>query len=129
MFHKPAIGVRKIPLLILVSAAILLVYYRVRVLESVREHTTVSSQPKRLQQDDADNRNSEIDTLVTSGRGNPTDDSPSGQTEEQTFRSGETTSDSPHGYFISHETAEDVSLVVARSGSEPTDWIEKFCAD
>ena len=130
MFHKPAIGVRKILLLIMVFAVSFLVYYRVQALESVREHTTLSSQPNGLQQVEADNRNSEIDTLAASDKGNPTEDSPSGQTEEKTpFRSDEPTTESPHSYFVSHKTAEDVSLVVAKSGSEQTDWIEKFCAD
>lgn len=104
----------------------------------VKERTSWLTEPAELQHYDVDETSSEHDTLATLNGGDPIEDSPSDQPEEQksfqaeeqtSFQHDEPTTDSSHTWFAPHETAEDVSIVAARSGSEPTDWIEEFCAD
>lgn len=146
MFRKSVTGLRKILFLLLVPAVILLVHYRMQDLERVKERTSWLTGPVELQHDDADDTGSELVTLATLNGGEPIEDSPSDQPEEQTsfqaeeqttsrpeeqtsFEYDEPTTDSSQNWFVPHETGEDVSIVAARSGSEPTDWIEEFCAD
>ena len=115
-------------------------------LERVRERTSWLTEPAQFQHDDASDTSSELITLATLNRGDPIEDSPSDWPEEQTsfhaeeqttsqpeeqtsIQYDEPTTDSPQSWFVPHETAEDVSIVAARSGYESTDWIEEFCAD
>ena len=112
-------------------------------LERVKERTSWLTEPVELQNDDADYTSSELVTLATLNGGDPIEDSPSDQPKEQTsFQAKEQTAEeqisfeydepitaSSQDWFVPHETGEDVSIVAARSGSEPTDWIEEFCAD
>lgn len=130
MFRKSATGLRKILLLLMVPAVILLVHYRMQDLERVKERTSWLTEPAELQHDDADDTSSELVTLATLNGGDPIEDSPSDQPKEQTsFQYDELTTDPSQSWFVPHETAEDVSIVAARSGSEPTDWIDEFCGD
>lgn len=130
----------------MLPAVILLVHYRMQDLERVRERTSWLTEPAQLEHDDAGDTSSGLITLATLNGGDPIEDSPSDRPEEQTsfqaeeqttsqpeeqpsLQYDEPTPDSTQSWFIPHETAEDVSIVAARSGSEPTDWIEEFCED
>lgn len=112
----------------------------------VKERTSWLTEPAELQHNDADDTSSELVTLATLNGGDLIKNSPSDQPEEQTsfqaeeqttsqpeeqvsFQNDEPTTDSSQSWFQPHEAAEDVSIVAARSGSEPTDWIDEFCAD
>lgn len=112
----------------------------------VKERTSWLTEPAELQHNDADDTSSELVTLATLNGGDLIKNSPSDQPEEQTsfqaeeqttsqpeeqvsFQNDEPTTDSSQSWFAPHEAAEDVSIVAARSGSEPTDWIDEFCAD
>jgi hypothetical protein len=146
MFRKSATGLRKILLLLMVPAFILLVHYRTQDLERVKVRTSWLTEPAELQHDDADDTSFDLVTLATFNGGDPIEDSPSDQPEEQasfqakeqtisqpeeqtSFQYDELITDPSQSWFVPHETAEDVSIVAARSGSEPTDWIDEFCAD
>lgn len=158
IFRKPAVGFRRILLLLTVPAVILLIRYRIQDLASVRDQTPWQSRTGELQAEESQNKNlisvgtvctksfiftpkltdhfpdnmSPYKVSLSSLNGAASADSSQSEPHVEisnTYQSDDIFNGGLQRSIISHENAEDVSIVAAKSGPESTDWIEEFCED